>query len=278
MPKELAMLPIGSNEFKAVRFIDGLTESTVNKVIENIHVQSSQLTQIRKFYDDFQAFSHLNFEINTYLNEIKSSDRQCDFQKLSDMLNRYTYSFYEFVTFSEIYAKEQDEKILFDNLIAYQYSSFYEYRVAYYLGNFVKHVSQFIPLKSFYDSDVYRISISNVNVLKIDTEATVKAKNVFKEKQEVDLLDYLDTTYDCIEIQMRCFIKHILIDEKACDYFKTTYPFIEKYGFPAYIDSTNPEHIKISKPNDNVLDLQIHVARITNELELTHFNIIEENT
>mgnify|MGYP003284111164 CR=1 FL=1 len=75
--------------------------------------------------------------------------------------------------------------------------------------------------------------------------------------------------------QMRCFIKHILIDEKACDYYKNTYPFIEQYGFPAYIDSTDHKHIKISKPNDNVLDLQIQVARITNEIGLTHFNIIE---
>lgn len=276
MPKELAICKLGSNEINAISKIDGLTESTVNKVIENIHVQSAQLTQIRKFYDDFQAFSHLNFEINTFLNEIKNNpDSQGDFQKLSDMLNRYTYSFYDFVTFSEIYAKKKDKKILFDNLIAYQYDSFYEYRVAYYLGNFVKHVSQFIPLKSFYDSDVYKISISNVKVLEIDTEETVKGKNVFKEKQEVDLLNYLDNTYDCIEMQMRCFIKHILIDEKACDYYKSTYPFIEKYGFPAYIDSTDPKHIKISKPNDNVLDLQIQVARITNEIGLTHFNIID---
>lgn len=126
-----------------------------------------------------------------------------------------------------------------------------------------------------YDSDVYKISISNVKILEIDTDETVKGKNVFKEKKEVDLLNYLDTTYDCIETQMRCFIKHILIDEKACDYYKNTYPFIEQYGFPAYIDSTDPKHIKISKPNDNVLDLQIQVARITNEIGLTHFNIIE---
>ena len=145
MPKELAICKLGSNEINAVSKIDGLTESTVNKVIKNIHVQSAQLTQIRKFYDDFQAFSHLNFEINTFLNEIKNNtDSQGDLQKLSDMLNRYTYSFYDFVTFSEIYAKKKDKKILFDNLIAYQYDPFYEYRVAYYLGNFAKHVSQFM--------------------------------------------------------------------------------------------------------------------------------------
>ncbi|MCM6872087.1 hypothetical protein [Enterococcus faecium] len=120
MPKELAICKLGGNEINAVSKIDGLTESTVNKVIENTRVQSAQLTQIRKFYDDFQAFSHLNFEINTFLNEIKNNpDSQGDFQKLSDMLNRYTYSFYDFVTFSEIYAKKKDKKILFDNLIAY---------------------------------------------------------------------------------------------------------------------------------------------------------------
>ncbi|WMS40719.1 hypothetical protein Q8F54_10340 (plasmid) [Leuconostoc mesenteroides] len=279
MPEKLAMYSIESNKINSISSIDGLNESTVLNMIENIHIQSAQLIQIRKFYDDFQEFSALNFQINTLLNEIKdNTTRQGDLQKLSRMLNHYTYSFYEFVTFAEKYAKKHDKIILFDNLMAYQYDSFYEYRVAYHLGNYGKHVSQFVPLKALDDINGYKVTISNTKVLAEYKKATTTAKNVFKEKEEVNLLDYLDTTYDCLNVQMMCFVKHILIDQKACEYFKITYPFIEKYGFPTYIDSTDPNHIQIKAFNDNVFELQIYVAKITNELDLTHFKIIEENT
>lgn len=104
MPKKLAICKMGSNEIIAVSKINGLTESTVNKVIENIHVQSAQLTQIRNFYDEFKYFKTLNFEINLLINDIKKDPNKIyEIQHLSRLLARYSYAFRDFVTFSDQY-------------------------------------------------------------------------------------------------------------------------------------------------------------------------------
>lgn len=64
MPKELAMKSIHNNEITAVSHLNNLSQEKVLSMMNNIKEQSKQLTDIKQFYDEFEYFRTLNFEIN----------------------------------------------------------------------------------------------------------------------------------------------------------------------------------------------------------------------
>lgn len=271
MPKELSIKSVHNDEVTAVSKIDDLSEEKALSMLNNIKDQSKQLTDIKQFYDEFKYFKTLNFEINLLINDIKKDTNKIyEIQHLSRLLARYSYAFRDFVTFSDQYVVKHNSANLKKNLISFQFDNFYEYRLASTLGNFVKHLSQFVPLSNYFDKDRYDFFIRVDRIAEIYTKASGQDKKTLQEKTELDLLDFLDVTMECVLVQTQCLIKQIFVDDKAGEYFKTTDKFIYDYGIPCYI-----ENKKIQLFNDNVPYLGQEVAKIINEFGISNIRIIK---
>jgi len=265
MPKELAMKSIHNNKITAVSNLNDLSQEKVLSMMNNIKEQSKQLTDIKQFYDEFEYFRTLNFEINGLINDIKKDPNKIfELQHLSRLLARYSYAFRDFVTFSDQYVVKHNSANLKKNLISLQFDNFYEYRLAYTLGNFVKHVSQLVPISDNFDERTYDFFIRIDRTAKIYDKASGQDKKTLQEKTELDLLDFLDVTMKCILDQTHCIIKQIFVDDKAGEYFKTTDKFIYDYGMPCYI-----ENKKIQLLNYDVTYLGQEVAKIINEFGIS---------
>ncbi|KAE9506609.1 hypothetical protein FET70_03159 (plasmid) [Lactiplantibacillus plantarum] len=101
--------------------------------------------------------------IDNLMNSIETdSKNQFKIQELSRLLAQYTYSFFEFVNFSQQYVKKHTIANLNELLIKNQYDKFYEYRLPILLV-IVKHVDKTIPLKDFYDENSYNFYIQLIN-------------------------------------------------------------------------------------------------------------------
>lgn len=104
MPKELAMKSVHNNTITAVSQTNDLSEEKAPGMLNNIKNQAKQLTDIKQFYDEFEYFRTLNFEINGMINNIKKDPNEIyEIQHLSRLLARYFYAFRDFVTFSDQY-------------------------------------------------------------------------------------------------------------------------------------------------------------------------------
>lgn len=271
MPKELAIKSVHNDKVTAVSKINDLSEEKTLGMLNNIKEQSNQLTDIKQFYDEFKYFKTLNFEINLLINDIKKDPNKIyEIQHLSRLLARYSYAFRDFVTFSDQYVVKHNSANLKKNLVSFQFDKFYEYRLASTLGNFVKHLSQFVPLSDYFDKDRYDFFIRVDRIAEIYTKASGQDKKTLQEKTEIDLLDFLDVTMECVLVQTQCLIKQIFVDDKAGEYFKTTDKFIYDYGMPCYI-----ENKKIQLFNYNVTYLGQEVAKIINEFGISNIRIIK---
>ncbi|MFT8821534.1 MAG: hypothetical protein ABF807_11645, partial [Liquorilactobacillus nagelii] len=176
-----------------------------------------------------------------------------------------TYNFFDFVNFSEQYVEAHPIANLKELLISDQYDRFYAYRLAYSLGNFVKHVEQLIPLNDFHDKDNYNIYISINQLKEIDKACSQKVKAVYEEEDKISLVDYLDTTLSCIQTQTMCITKQIFVDENAGEYFQSTDQFIAEYGFPCKFDFDNSGKRKVQLKGNDILSLRLEVAKIVGE-------------
>lgn len=265
MPKELAMKSIHNNEITAVSNLNNLSQEKVLSMMNNIKEQSKQLTDIKQFYDEFEYFRTLNFEINGLINDIKKDPHKVfEIQHLSRLLARYSYAFRDFVTFSDQYVVKHNSANLKKNLISAQFDNFYEYRLASTLGNFVKHISPFVPISDYSDKDTYDFFIRIDRIAEIYTKAKGQDKIAIQERTELALLDFLDVTMKCVFEQAQCIIKQIFVDDKAGEYFKSTDKFIYDYGMPCYI-----ENKKIQLLNCDVTYLGQEVAKIINEFGIS---------
>ncbi|MBS1008794.1 hypothetical protein [Leuconostoc suionicum] len=146
----------------------------------------------------------------------------------------------------------------------------YEYRLASTLGNFVKHLSPFVPISDYFDKYTYNFFIRIDRIAEIYTKAKGQDKIAVQERIELDLLNFLDVTMKCVFEQAQCIIKQIFVDDTAGDYFKTTDKFIYDYGVPCYIEDK-----RIQLLNDNITYLGAEVAKIINEFGISKIKIIK---
>lgn len=186
MPKELAMLSIHNNKITTVSDLNELSEEKVLNMLNTIKEQSKQLTSIKQFYDEFKYFKTLNFKVNGLINNIKKDPNKIyELQHLSRLLARYSYSFRDFVTFSDQYVVKHNSANLKKNLISFQFDNFYEYRLANTLGNFVKHVSQLVPISNHFDENTNDFLSGLIGLRKYMMGLAVKIKKLYKKKQNL---------------------------------------------------------------------------------------------
>lgn len=271
--EKLALLS-SKNSIIAVESVPNLSEYEVSKMMENIHTQAAQFRSIKKFYDDLQEIQNSNQRVKTLIDNIKSDQKnQSEFQNLSRLVAKYAYDFFDFVNFSEQFVVAHPIAKLKELLISYQYDNFYAYRLAYSLGNFVKHVEQLIPLNDFYDKDNYNIYISINQLKEIDKACSQKVKAVYEEKDKFNLVNYLDTTLSCIQVQTMCITKQIFEDENAAEYFQSTDQFIANYGFPCKIVFDNLNGGKVNLKDNDITSLKIEIAKIVNKFKIADIKI-----
>lgn len=265
MPKELAMLSIHNNKITTVSDLNELSEEKVLNMLNTIKEQSKQLTSIKQFYDEFKYFKTLNFKVNGLINNIKKDPNKIyELQHLSRLLARYSYSFRDFVTFSDQYVVKHNSANLKKNLISFQFDNFYEYRLANTLGNFVKHVSQLVPISNHFDENTNDFFIRIDRTAEIYDGARGQDKKTLQEKTELDLLDFLDVTMECVLVQTQCIIKQIFVDDNAGEYFKTTDKFIYEYGIPCFIENKNIQWFR-----NDITYLGEEVTKIINEFGIS---------
>lgn len=270
--EKLALLSM--NNITAVESVPNISESKVLTMMKKIEIQASQFRNIKQFYYDFQKIQKDKQNIDNLMNNIKTdSKNQFKIQELSRLLAQYTYSFFEFVNFSQQYVKKHTIANLNELLIKNQYDKFYEYRLAYSLGNYVKHVDKTIPLKDFYDENSYNFYIPTDKLLDIDKHCKAKIEKVYKERDKVNLIDYLNTTLSCIKTQTMYITKQIFVDEKAGEYFQSTDRFIAEYGFPCKFDFDNLDKGKVQLKDNDILSLRLEVAKIVGEFGIADIKI-----
>ncbi|TLQ19480.1 hypothetical protein FEZ42_16435 [Lactiplantibacillus plantarum] len=115
-------------------------------------------------------------------------------------------------------------------------------------------------MNDFYDKDNYNIYISINQLKEIDKACSQKVKAVYEEKDKINLVNYLDTTLSCIQVQTMCITKQIFEDESAAEYFQSTDQFIANYGFPCKIVFDNLNGGKVNLKDNDITSLKIEMV------------------
>lgn len=281
MKEELVLVKQSKNKEIVISSIDKekVSKKKWNEISEKIHKEETQFNTIKKYSKLLKDVEDLHFKSNETIMEINLNNEDF-YSKISDLsllIGKYCFAFLNFVTDFQRFVKNNYPKLETD-LINYQYDNIDEYKLVYSLGNYYKHESNYIPLKSNDTKKGHRFFIDGEALLNSKFNFNNTIKSMLKSHSDFELIELLDVTRKCLLYQTKILAKKIFYDDHLSDFLETTYPFIVKYGWPA---KCKPEKSKkefsIFMKDDNIVSLAVDVIKILNSLDVTDIKIKYSN-
>lgn len=240
-----------------------------------MHKEETQFNTIKKYGKLLKDVEDLHFKSNETIMEINMNDEDF-YSKVSELrllIGKYCFAFLNFVTDFQRFVIVNYPKLETD-VLNYQYDHNDEYKLAYSLGNYYKHVSNYIPLRSNDTKKGHKFYFDSKAILNSEYKINNTIKNMLKCHSDFEVIELLDITRECLFYQAKILAKKIFYDDHLSDFLKTTYPFIVKYGLPAKCKpGKSKKEFDLIMKDENIVSLAVEAIKILNFLGVTDIKI-----
>lgn len=221
--------------------LTGINQLDVKITASQWHHFYDEVVLFGKKYDDMQVLRDQYNELMQLGNKLESSiklnisrhDIQ-GLQKLNKSIGDFALDFFSAV---EVISRLSNKNHIQNssNLQHLQYDTFPEYRLGYFLGNFIKHNSRLLPLSILDNENGLTIAISINGIKNSKFHLTDKNKNLLNDLHDIKVLDLLVSSKERVYEQTKLYANQIFIKDDYLNLFynEVYQKYIVKYGLPA---------------------------------------------